>query len=152
MFARADFCCRKKICSVTLSKIECSCSSLSWICSIQAQGVPSCGVWEWCVPRDLVNSLEITWLGHVGLRGDWPGPSLPAHVCSSWTQRFMYLLSEECVCGAGRGGVRLCLNIFSFSSPSCGKMTSRKKVLLKVIILGDSGWVMYQYSHKEWHH
>lgn len=36
----------------------------------------------------------------------------------------------------------LFLQYFScVSSCSCGKMTSRKKVLLKVIILGDSGWV-----------
>lgn len=32
------------------------------------------------------------------------------------------------------------------SSCSCGKMTSRKKVLLKVIILGDSGWVITLYN------
>ncbi len=31
---------------------------------------------------------------------------------------------------------------FFFCLCSCGTMTSRKKVLLKVIILGDSGWVM----------
>lgn len=33
-------------------------------------------------------------------------------------------------------------NLLSFCLYSCGTMTSRKKVLLKVIILGDSGWVM----------
>lgn len=38
-------------------------------------------------------------------------------------------------------------NLF-FCLYSCGIMTSRKKVLLKVIILGDSGWVMLSHSLK----
>lgn len=129
------------------------------------QEVTSCGVWErkkeWCVPRDWVNSLEITWLGHVALRADWPSSSLPVHTCSSLTQRLMYLYYYLDSVGHGGSEMHPCLNSFSLSFSSCAKMTSRKKVLLKVIILGDSGWVTslvispsaawYQYSQKEWH-